>query len=109
MNCLTGKKHYSQSGRCREDKKNCLYYEEEPRGKMVRTTFSFKLDSSAETPVIRYGSKVVFEDNHCEFEMAIIKINWINLKTMMCNVDAEYHENERPRFEKVRQFKIIKK
>ena len=107
MKCLTCKKHYTQNGKCREEKKNCFYYDEEPRGKMVRTTFTFKLDSSAKTPIIKYGSKVVFEDNNYEIEMTIIKINWINLETMMCNVDAEYHKNEMPRFEKIKQFKVI--
>lgn len=57
MACDTCKKSYSQGGRCMENKKNCLHYEEEPRGKMIRTTLSFRLDSSAETPIIRYGSR----------------------------------------------------
>lgn len=108
MDCDTCKKHYSQGGRCMENKKNCLYYEEEPRGKMIRTTLSFCLDSSAETPIIKYGSKVIFDDNGKSVEMTIIKINWINLETMICNIDAEYHEMEKPRFEKRKNFKIVK-
>lgn len=34
--CLTCKKHYSQGGDCWEHKRNCLYYDKEPRGKMMR-------------------------------------------------------------------------
>lgn len=106
MECLTCKKHYSQGGRCSEEKKNCLFYEEEPKGRMIRTHFSF-LVHEAKTPIIKYGSKVLFEDNGKDIEMTIIKINWINLNTMMCNVDAEYHEKEQPRFEKMKKFRVV--
>lgn len=108
MNCNTCKKHYTQSGKCTENKKNCLFYEEEPRGKMIRTTLSFEMDNRAETPIIKYNSKVIFEEDGKDIEMAIIKINWINLKTMICNVDVEYHENEKPHFEKIKMFTIVK-
>lgn len=107
MDCYTCKKHYSQGGKCMEEKNNCLFYEKEPRGKMIRTDFSFQLDHLAETPIIKYNSKVIFDDNGTDIEMVIIKINWINLKTMMCNVTAEYHENEKPRCEKMKIFKIV--
>ena len=45
MKCLTCKKHWSQGGRCSENVRNCLHYEEEPRGKMVRTELSFRMRS----------------------------------------------------------------
>lgn len=90
-----------------DKKRNCLMYENEPKGKMVMTSLSFLMDSSAETQIIKYGSKVVFDDNGKDVEMTIIKINWINLETMICNVDAEYHENEKPYFEKRKMFKIV--
>lgn len=108
MECLTCKKHYSQSGRCMEEKRNCLLYEHEPRGKMCRTTFTFKMASNAETPIIKYNSKVTIEDKGRTVEMTIIKINWINLEKMTCNVDAEYHENEKPHFEKVKIFRVVR-
>lgn len=107
LDCRTCKKHYSQVGRCMGNKENCLFYENEPRGKMIRTTLSFEMNNMAETPIIKYNSKVIFEDNGKDIEMTIIKINWINLKTMICNVDVEYHENEMPHFEKVKMFKIV--
>ena len=91
-----------------EGKRNCLLYENEPRGKMCRTSFTFKMVSDIETPNIKYNSRVTFEDRGRTVEMTIIKINWINLKEMTCNVDAEYHENERPHFEKVKMFKRVK-
>lgn len=35
--CLTCKKHYTQGGKCSLEHDNCLLYENEPRGKMIRT------------------------------------------------------------------------
>ena len=108
MECLTCKKHYSQGGKCMLEKRNCLLYEHEPKGKMCRTSITFEMVSNAETPIFKYNSKVNFEDKGRTIEMTIIKINWINLKEMTCNVDAEYHENEKPYFEKIKMFKVVK-
>lgn len=108
MECLTCKKHFSQGGNCTRNKNNCLLYDEEIRGKKIRITFSFKITDYAETPIIKYGSKVMFDDNGKDVEMTIIRINWINLDTMICNVEAEYYENEMPRFVKRRRFKLVK-
>lgn len=37
--CLICKKHYSQGGKCCCNKKNCLLFKEEPKGKMIRGDF----------------------------------------------------------------------
>lgn len=102
-------KHISQFGNCYEGKRNCLLYDEEPKGKMIRTNVSFIIDSRASTPFIKCGKKVLFiDDNGKEIEMIIIKINGINLEKMTCNVDVAYHEYEIPVFEKKKLFKVIK-
>ena len=108
MECLTCKKHFSQGGNCMENKHNCLMYDEEPRGRILRTNIMFKIDNNAETPIIKYGSKVKFIDNGKEIEMTIININWVNLETMICSVEADYYELEKPYCEKKKIFKIIK-
>lgn len=108
MECLTCKKHLSQGGRCFKNVRNCLHYEEEPRGKMVRTELTFHMDADAETPMIRFGEKILFSDGSRGVEMTVIKINWINLQDMLCNITAEYHENEMPRFEKEKKFKALR-
>lgn len=56
MDCSECQHHYSQNGKCIENKNNCLYYLEEPRGKMLRTNFSFTILADAETPVIKPGA-----------------------------------------------------
>lgn len=107
--CLICKKHYSQGGNCRAEKRNCLLFVEEPRGKMIRTDLSFDIDVETETPIIKYSSKVVFNDGKNKtIEMIIIKINSLNLAKRKCNVTVEYHENEKPIFERKKLFRLIK-
>lgn len=108
MDCYTCKRHYSQGGKCWENAKNCLFYEKEPRGRMVKTEVKFEMDSRAETPIIKAESKVIFEENGRELEFTIKKINMIDMKTMTCSVEAEYHENEMPKFEKMKKFKAVR-
>lgn len=106
--CLTCKKHYSQGGKCYENKKNCLYYDSEPRGKMVSTKIVLKMDTEPETPLIAPDRRIVIDDCGRDLEMRVNKINWMNLNTCEFCITAEYHENEAPRFERKKHFKVIK-
>lgn len=82
--CLTCKKHYSQGGDCWEHKRNCLYYDKEPRGKMMRTTFSFEMKSDAENTLIKQGEKLIIDNPGKEIEITIIQINWVDMENMVC-------------------------
>lgn len=106
--CLTCKKHFSQGGNCWENKNNCLLYDQETRGKIIETNIAFKMVNWVETPMIRPGEKIVIDDRGQEIEMKILKINWINLNSMMCGVSVCYHENEKPYFERRKLFTIAK-
>lgn len=109
--CLICKKHYTQGGKCCCDKKNCLLFEEEPKGKMIRGEFQIDIFDSeyAETPIIRNGSKITIDDKGNYIEMTVMEIDWINLKTGRCCIAADYHENEMPRCEKKKKiFKVVK-
>lgn len=109
--CLICKKHYTQGGKCCCDKKNCLLFEEEPRGKMIRGEFQIDIFDSenAETPLLKYGSKISVDDNGTRIEMNVIKIKWINLQTGKCGISADYHEKDMPKCEKRKKiFKIVK-
>ena len=106
--CLICKKHYSQSGKCSAEKKNCLLFDAEPRGKMIRTELTFSIDTDPETQIIKYNSKAVFDDRGKTVEMIVIKINWLDLNRRMCNITAEYHENEKPYFERKSMFKLVR-
>jgi hypothetical protein len=78
VDCYTCKKHLSQGGKCYEQSKNCLFYEKEPRGKMVRTKISFEMDRQAVTPIIKNGAKVIFTEDGKDIEFTIRKINSIH-------------------------------
>lgn len=107
--CLTCKRHYTQGGKCCENKRNCLLYEKEPRGRMIRTSITFDIDvRNPSSPNIKYGEKILIEEDGKTFEMICIKLNWLNLKTRECNISVDYHENEKPKFEKMKMFKIVK-
>ena len=108
IKCLTCKKHISQSGRCYENKRNCLLYENEPRGKMVRTNITFEIGGDYETKLIKFGNPIILDENGKTIEMVCININWVNLEKMLCNITAEYHENEAPKFEIKKKLKVIK-
>ena len=79
MDCSRCQHHYSQNGKCMENKNNCLFYLEEPRGKMLRSNFSFTILEDAETPVIKPGSII----------------------------EAFYHEKEAPISVRRKNFRVI--
>lgn len=107
--CLTCKRHYTQGGKCCENKRNCLLYKKEPRGRMIRTNIIFDIDvRNPSSSFIKYGEKVLIEEDGKTFEMFCIKLNWLNLRTRECSISVDYHENEKPKFERMKMFKIIK-
>lgn len=108
--CLICKKHYTQGGKCMADKKNCLLFENEPRGKVIREDFKVNLlkSKNAETPIFKSGSRITIVDNGRDIEMKVIRINWINLNTGMCSISADYHESDMPQCKKKKMFKIVK-
>ena len=101
MDCSRCQHHYSQNGKCMENKNNCLFYLEEPRGKMLTIL------EDAETPVIKPGSIINIEENEKVIELKVIRINWINLDTMTCNIEAFYHEKEAPISVRRKNFRVI--
>lgn len=106
--CLRCKKHYTQGGTCQLSKNNCLMFEEEPRGKMIRTNVRFRVDITGETPVIKRDAKINFVDTKGKaVEMTVIKINSLDLNERLCSVTVDYHENETPLFERKKYFKLL--
>ena len=47
------------------------------------------------------------EENGRVIELKVIRINWINLDTMTCNIEAFYHEKEAPISVRRRNFRVI--
>lgn len=109
MDCLTCKQHFSQGGECFVNKNNCLFYKNEPRGKMIYTKVKILIDSprSFETPVIESGAKIVLEDKGKALEVFVTKVISINLNDRHCDIEISYHEKEMPSFEKRKLFRTV--
>ena len=75
----------------------------------MRTTFSFEMISDAENTLIKQGEKLIINDSGKEIEITIIKINWVDMENMVCNVTGMYHENEEPMHEKIKKFRVVRK
>lgn len=109
--CLICKKHYTQGGDCYMDKRNCLMYENEPRGKMVETDITLSLGFNPippATPLIKFGETIWLVDDLGDWEVKCIKINWIDLSKRLFNITVDYHENDRPERGKTkREFFVV--
>ena len=104
--CLVCKKHFTQSGTCTCKKNKCLLFEEEPRGRKLRGTFRFRIDTHAETKIIKSHTWMGFVDNGKDFDAEIIRINYIDMASGIISVEADYYESEMPRSEKRKRFKV---
>lgn len=49
------------------------------------------------------------DDPDKEIEITIIKINWVDMENMVCNVTGKYHENEEPMHERIKKFRVVRK
>ena len=107
--CLICKKYFTQEGKCYGGHRNCLMFEEEEKGKMLRTTFQFEIVNDAKTPIIKRGNYItVAEKSGRSYVIRISNINWVNMDTFIIRVDADYHEKDMPRKELIKQFRIVK-
>lgn len=105
--CFVCKKHYTQGGRCSENRINCLLFDKELRGKKIRGTFRFVMDRDTETKVIKPLTIIQFIENGREFEAEVIKINHVDMEKWMMSIDVDYYELEMPKFEKKKLFKVV--
>ena len=108
--CLICKKHYTQEGKCPGGRKNCLMFIEEPKGKKIRGTFRIEMNSNAETSIIKPFAKISLTDTKGkDFVADVIKINWVNMSSMILSIDADYYEAEMPTCEKKKKmFRVLK-
>ena len=65
--------------------------------------------SDAENTLVKQGEKQNKDDPGKEIEITIIKINWVDMGNMVCNVTGKYHENEEPMHEKIKKFRVVRK
>lgn len=86
-----------------------MMFDEEEKGKMIRSTFRFEITNGTETPIIKSGNYISFiEKNGRSYAVRVAKINWVNMDTMIICVEADYHEKEMPKKELIKKFRLIK-
>lgn len=90
------------------NKRNCLLFEEEPRGKKVRTKLAFHIDPDVETHLIKPFSAIRLEEGEKTEEITVIEILYIDLEKWIIAIEGEFYQNEMPVFQKKRMFRIVK-
>ena len=102
--CLICKKHHTQHGNCWLNIKNCLSFEEEPRGLISYEDFKISFNPF-DISVIKSGEFVETEDGR---EIKIIKIKEVDLSQRLIHIEGGFYKKEvTPEMKRV-EFKVLK-
>ncbi len=102
--CLICKKHYTQSGNCYLNKKNCLIFEEEPQGRVFYQEFLCKFTVWCGS-LIKPGKYIETEEG---MKIKVLKIKEVNLLEQTILVEASFHEKDKPAEMRRREFVLMK-
>lgn len=91
--CLICKHHFTQSGKCNEEKRNCLQFENEVRGEIVYKTVIFEIPYPY-SKKIEIGKKYKFIGDSQEFEAEVISISYIDFTKQTMRIKIAYHAND---------------
>lgn len=109
MECEYCKKYVMQGGRCYERKRNCILFDPEPRGKMIRRRVKISFVFAGNYGKVECHKSVTLVDGKREFEATVIKIKSIDLDNGEIVAEVDYHENDwQPKSERLKKFKIVK-
>lgn len=86
--CLRCIHHLTQGGHCFSERRNCLMFKEEPRGKVVKKDFKVYFSRNS-ADIIKLGEYVVFEN---DMKVKVEKIKEVNPKEMYVIMNVSYHE-----------------
>lgn len=88
--CLICKKHHTQHGDCWLNIKNCLLFDEEPRGEILYKDFCIEFNP--------FDTSVIKEDNFVETEngkeIKVIRIKEVDLSRRLIHIEGGYYESE---------------
>lgn len=101
--CLRCIHHITQGGRCFSERRNCLMFKEEPRGKVVTKDFKVYFSRNS-ADIIKIGEYVVFEN---DMEVKVKKIKEVNPKEMYAILSISYHKNDETPELRRNSFKLI--
>lgn len=106
--CEYCKKYIMQGGRCYERKRNCIMFDPEPRGKVVRKTIKIPFDFDSSYGKVECHKPVTLVDGKYEFEATVIKIKSVDTDNGEIIAEIDYHENDwTPRNERLKRFRIL--
>ena len=110
--CYVCKKFIHQGGNCMEYRRNCLAFEEEPRGKRIRQSIAVEIEPEAETEIIKPGGMMVVfnKDTNYRAEAEVCKISYIDFAKWEIGLEADFFEKDLPYLFQEngkRRFKVI--
>lgn len=106
--CEYCKKYVMQGGRCYERKRNCILFDPEPRGKMIRRTVKITFDLDGSYGKVECHKPVTLVEGAREFEAMVIKIKSVDVDSKEITAEIDYHENDwTPKNERRKRFKIM--
>lgn len=105
--CEVCKNYIFQGGGCYGKSKKCSGFQEEPRGRKIRTKLKIDISHDGTDLVLRHGAHITIAENNKETEIEIIKINYVDLENMWVGIDAYYFERDMPEYEKRKRFRVI--
>lgn len=106
--CLICKKHFTQEGRCMDNRRNCLAFEEEPRGKKIQKKIEINIIQSA--TMVKYGERIELTNNGFDAFVEVIKIDYVDLDAYTLGLTVSMFEKDEPflfQEDKSSRFKVI--
>ncbi len=89
--CDVCKKYSMQGGSCYGGRRNCLYFEKEPRGRVLQETFliDYGWNPSA---LVKRGEKLETKDG---MELTVVTVEWVDFSARQICIVARHHEGEK--------------
>lgn len=81
-----------------EYRRNCLAFEEEPRGKRIRQSIAVEIDPEAKTKIIKPGGmmSIFNSETNYEAEAEVCKISYIDFEKWEIGIEASFFEKDLP-------------
>lgn len=101
--CAVCKKYSMQGGSCHGGIRNCLYFDKEPRGRVLQETFliDYGWNPSA---LVKRGEKLETKDG---MELTVVTVEWVDFSARQICVVARYHESEKPPEDRRKEFIVL--
>jgi glutamate 5-kinase len=108
-NCEYCLKSYTHGGNCYEHKQNCIFYEQDIRGKLVISNIAAPIQRNSETTLLKAGVQVKLHDTYDNHEINAekTKIRYVDLDKMLIGMEIRYFSSQEIHNVKKKSFKLI--